>query len=309
MDFLTQKITNPADFGKVAVLFGGPSNEREISLISGAAVLQALQNKGVDAHGIDAGKDLQAQLEAGGFDRVFIALHGRGGEDGQVQGLLEWMGLPYTGSGVMGSAIAMDKTTTKRIWRGLGMPTANYRVAGEDLTGLNFPVMVKPAHEGSSVGMSKVDDESQLQAAIDLAAACNDEVLLEEFITGGEYTVAILGGKALPMIRLETPNEFYDFEAKYKSNNTQYHCPCGLSAAKEEEIKTIAEQAFAAVGVSGWGRVDVMLDEQERPYLLEVNTVPGMTDHSLVPMAAKAVGVDFEMLCWLVLETSLESVQ
>ncbi len=305
-----QKVTDPKAFGKVAVLMGGRSAEREISLKSGAAVLKALLDQGVDAHELDVSDNILMDLRDGEYDRVFIILHGRGGEDGVMQGALETIGMPYSGSGVLGSALGMDKLRCKQLWQSAGMPTPSYlKVSASDdfdhvIETLGLPLMVKPAREGSSLGMSKVSDPSQLAHAVREAAAKDDSVIVERWITGAEYTVAVLNGEALPAIRLETPRDFYDFEAKYAANDTRYHCPCGLSAEQEAELQHLAIVAFDLVGASGWGRVDFMADEQGRFYLLEVNTVPGMTDHSLVPMAARAAGVSFESLVWRILETS-----
>jgi D-alanine-D-alanine ligase len=300
-----------SEFGKVAVLMGGDSAEREISLRSGSAVLAALQQRGVDAHGIDAGADLLQQLAAGGFNRAFIMLHGRGGEDGVIQGALERIGLPYTGSGVLGSALGMDKYRTKALWRGLDLPTpesvlisdaADLEAAGS----LGFPLMIKPSREGSSIGMTKVEDTQQLRQAWETARRYDASVLAERWIIGQEYTAALLQGEALPLIRLETPHTFYDYTAKYNAETTRYHCPCGLAPAQEAELQALCLQAFEAVGADGWGRVDLMLDEQQRPWLIEVNTVPGMTDHSLVPMSARAAGIEFDELVLRILATSLE---
>ncbi|MDQ5911605.1 MAG: D-alanine-D-alanine ligase [Pseudomonadota bacterium] len=303
--------TDPAEFGKVAVLMGGWSAERAVSLVSGQAVLKALQARGVDAHGIDADREISRVLAKGGFDRVFIALHGRGGEDGVIQGALEILGLPYTGSGVMASALGMDKLRTKQIWLGVGLPTPPSRLAAnvaelaEAAIALGLPLAVKPSCEGSSIGISRVNDPSQFQSAWERAAACDSPVLVEPWIQGQEYTGGLLQGEALPLIRLETPREFYDYEAKYHANDTRYLCPCGLPEAQEAELRDLVRRAFAAVEGSGWGRVDLMVDTQGRPWLLEVNTVPGMTDHSLVPLAARVAGLSFEDLVWRVLETSL----
>jgi D-alanine-D-alanine ligase len=300
-----------SDFGKVAVLMGGDSAEREISLRSGAAVLTALQQRGVDAHGIDVGADLLQRLTTSGFDRAFIILHGRGGEDGVIQGALERIGLPYTGSGVLGSALGMDKYRTKALWRGLDLPTpesvlirdaADLEAAGS----LGFPLMIKPSREGSSIGMTKVEDTQQLQQAWETARRYDASVLAECWIIGREYTAALLQGEALPLIRLETPHTFYDYAAKYNADTTRYHCPCGLAPSQEAELQALSLQAFEAVGADGWGRVDLMLDEQQRPWLIEVNTVPGMTDHSLVPMSARAAGIEFDELVLRILATSLE---
>lgn len=301
----------PQSFGKVAVLLGGTAAEREVSLKSGTAVLQALLRRGVDAHPIDVqGPQSLKELEQGGFDRVFIALHGRGGEDGVMQGALESLGLPYTGSGVLGSALGMDKLRTKQLWLGAGLPTPDFVVmdANTDFAAvaarLGLPIMVKPVREGSSIGMTKVTRAEQLADAWREAARYDQEVLAERWITGAEYTVGILCGEPLPLIRLETPRDFYDYEAKYVADNTRYLCPCGLDAARERELQELALCAFDAVGASGWGRVDLMVEDDGRPWLLEVNTVPGMTDHSLVPMAAQAAGIDFDELVWRILETS-----
>ncbi len=309
-------MTDPKRFGRVAVLFGGWSAEREVSLKSGHAVLAALQARGVDAHGIDADRNILNTLRDGGFDRAFIVMHGRGGEDGVIQGALELIGLPYTGSGVLASALGMDKQRTKQLWLGAGLPTPAFRVlhseddaiaAGRELA---LPLMVKPALEGSSIGMSKVNQAAELPTAY-LKATGFGPVLAEQFIKGEEYTVAVLGGpggeEALPPIRLETTHDFYDFDAKYIANDTRYICPCGLPSEAEAELKTLAVAAFRAVGARGWGRVDVMRDGEGRFWLLEINTVPGMTDHSLVPMAARAAGMDFEALVGRILETTLES--
>tara|TARA_Y100000780_G_C13627676_1_gene395164 strand:- start:188 stop:1105 length:918 start_codon:yes stop_codon:yes gene_type:complete len=298
-------------FGRVAVLFGGSSAERAVSLKSGAAVLEALQSAGVDAYGIDAGPQLAEQLLNERPDRVFIALHGRGGEDGSLQGLLESLRIPYTGSGVMASAIGMDKLRTKQIWQSLGLPTPAYAMlqdagqCAEIVERLGAPLIIKPLHEGSSIGMAKADSLQQLQDAWQAALAYDNEALVEQWVHGAEFTVAILDGQALPPIRLRTPHTFYDYEAKYQANDTQYLCPCGLPAEQEAQLKALSLRAFQAVGCKGWGRVDVMQDEQGNFYLLEVNTVPGMTDHSLVPMAAKATGMSFSDLVLAILAGTL----
>lgn len=280
--------------GRIAVLAGGSSAERPVSLKSGQAVYDALLSLGVDAQLVDPSEqDIDALRQ---FDLCFIALHGRGGEDGVIQGVLEHLGIRYTGSAVMASAIGMDKVKTKMLWCAASLPTPEFYVAGRNDRPLPFPLMVKPAHEGSSIGMRKVDSAEQLSAAIAEAEKFDTQVLVEQWIQGAEFTVAILGDQALPAIRLETPNSFYDYEAKYQANTTRYLCPCGLSADKEQELKTLALNAFREVGCRDWGRVDVMQDAQGAFYLLEVNTVPGMTDHSLVPMAAKAAGYGFAEL-------------
>jgi D-alanine-D-alanine ligase len=295
-------------FGKVAVLFGGKSAEREVSLKSGGMVLKALRARNVDAHPFDPKeRDLTALVKER-FDRVFIALHGRFGEDGTVQGVLEWLGIPYTGSGVLASALAMDKLRTKRIWQAEGLPTAPYAVlTGEsDLKAvarrLGTPLFVKPASEGSSVGMTKVKRAADLEEAFALAVNYDPVVIAEKFIDGPELTVGILGDEVLPIIRIETPREFYDYEAKYIADDTRYLIPCGLPKAKGRELQALCIKAFRALGCTGWGRVDLMLSRQGRPYLLEINTSPGMTDHSLVPMAARAIGLSYEDLCVKVLE-------
>ncbi len=298
-------------FGKVAVLMGGISAEREVSLNSGYAVLAALQERGVDAHKVDANPDNIGTLKEQGFDRAFIVLHGRWGEDGVVQGALEAIGMPYTGSPVLGCALAMDKVRSKQIWQSLGLPTANYKVlcSKSDLYGvideLGLPLFLKPAKEGSSVGVGKVNNESELLPAYLHTAEVGDDVLAESFIPGAELTVSILNGEALPVIRMETANEFYDYEAKYQSDDTQYFCPAGLAEDLEQKIRTLGLEAFNALGCESWGRVDVMLDDNGEPLLLEANAVPGMTDHSLVPMAAAQVGISFDELVIKILEATL----
>lgn len=314
MTVFTVSAQERAQFGRVAVLYGGSSAERSISLKSGAEVLRGLQQANVDAFGIDlcaAGADPLAQLQQAVFDRAFLILHGRGGEDGTMQGVLEIMGKPYTGSGVMASALGMDKVKCKQIWSAAGLPTPAYAVPDDntDLTllaeKLSFPLIVKPAHEGSSIGMSKVSSVTELTEAIQAAQAFDRAVLVESWINGPEFTIAVLNGQALPIIRLETPHEFYDFEAKYKANDTQYHFDNELTDGQEIELKKLAEQAFEMVGCRGWGRVDVMLDQQRGFQLLEVNTLPGMTDHSLVPMAARQAGISFSELVVMILRGSL----
>jgi D-alanine-D-alanine ligase len=305
-----RRIADAGDFGKVAVLFGGVSTEREVSLVSGAAVLAGLKRRGIDAHGVDPRDVPLADLPGQGFDRVWIALHGPGGEDGTVQGALEVLGLPYTGSGVLGSALGMDKLRTKRLAAAMGVMTADSIVLRSvsdcplALERLGLPLIVKPATQGSSVGMNKVTREEDMVSAYRAAAAVDDVVFAEKWITGAEYTVAVLHRRVLPAIRIEAANAFYDYEAKYKRNDTKYHCPAGLSAQAEAHMASLALAAFDAVGAEGWGRADFMADQTGRPLLLEINTVPGMTDHSLVPMAARAAGIDFDELCWQVLETS-----
>ncbi len=312
MNDYKQVISDPKEFGKVAVLYGGLSAEREVSLKSGAAVLAGLKAKQVDAHGVDVGEDIVEQLKRGGYDRVFLILHGRGGEDGVIQGVLESMGLPYTGSGVQGSALGMDKLRTKQCWLGAGLPTPDFVVidSEDDLQRVHervgYPVIIKPVHEGSSIGMSKVDRQQDLKSAWEAAAEYDQEIIAEKWITGAEYTASILGSQALPLIRLETPNVFYDYEAKYLADTTSYFCPCGLPAELERSLQALALKAFRVAGASGWGRVDFMLDEEKNPWLIEINTAPGMTDHSLVPMAAKQAGIEFDELVWRILETSIK---
>lgn len=307
-----EKLVAPETFGNVAVLMGGWSAEREVSLKSGQAVLKALQNRGVRAMGIDVKRHtLVDELKQGEFDRVFIILHGPGGEDGVVQGYLEMIEMPYTGSGVMASALAMDKLRTKQLLEAVSLPTPRYSILDSDTdfdyicADLGLPLMVKPALEGSSIGMTKVEIETELPPAFEEAAQYDGCVLAEQWITGNEYTVAILGDTALPVIRLETPNTFYDYDAKYIANDTKYHCPCGLAAVEESRLQRLALSAFKTVGATGWGRVDIMTDESQRPYIIEVNTVPGMTDHSLVPMAAKATGIEFDELVYRILMQTL----
>ena len=302
-----------ADFGKVAVVMGGFAAEREVSLISGKAVLEGLQSKGIDAHAIDLDRDVVSTLKQGGFDRVFNVVHGRGGEDGQLSGTLDLLKMPYTGSGVLGCALAMDKYRTKQIWQSLNLPTPNYLLIESkaqlaDAAKLGFPLMIKAALEGSSIGVVKVSNEQALEAAWEEASACNSHVIAEQFVDGGgvEYTCSILGDRALPLIALHAKNDFYDYEAKYLADDTEYRVPCGLDETKEAEIQALCLKAFKAVDAKGWGRVDVMLDQAANPWLIEVNTVPGMTSHSLVPMAAKAVGLSFADLVWEVLAQTLE---
>ncbi len=300
-------------FGKVAVMLGGTSAERPVSLNSGNAVLAALWRQGVDAHPFDPANRNLGDLISGEFDRVFIALHGRFGEDGCMQGALELLHLPYTGSGVMASALGMDKWRTKLLWRAAGLPTADWAILAADSDfaaieqQLGLPIFVKPAREGSSIGMSKVTAPGTLKAAYETAVEHDALVLAEKFIDGPEFTAAILGDTALPLIRLEPARDkaFYDFEAKYLRNDTQYHCPAGLSDDKEKALRQLALDAFRLLGGRGWGRVDLMLDRFGNPYLLEANTSPGMTDHSLVPMAARAAGKDFDALCLAILEQTL----
>ena len=303
-------------FGKVAVMLGGTSAERDVSLKSGMAVLKGLVAKGIDAHAFDPAAHSLQELVEQKFDRVFIALHGRGGEDGSMQGALQILEMPYTGSDVLGCALGMDKVRCKQIWHSVGLPTANWRVVTQAeveqvnveamLQELGGRVIVKPAREGSSIGMSIADNGRSLALALQHAAEFDDDLLVEQWVEGAEYTIGILEGKALPVIRLQTPHEFYDFEAKYQANDTQYHCPAGLSDDDEASLRMLAERAFAAIGGSGWGRIDVMRNNAGEWFLLEANTVPGMTEKSLVPMAAKVAGLQFNDLVERILAQTLE---
>jgi len=288
---------------------GGNSAEREVSLKSGQAILEALLRQGVDALGIDTAHDVVTQLTKTQFDRVFIALHGRGGEDGTIQGLLEHLGLPYTGSGVLGSALAMDKYRTKQLWQGLGLPTpASVPLQADSdfnqvVEQVGLPLMVKPVLEGSSVGISKVTTVNELAQAVETALQFDCLVIAEHFVSGIEYTAAILQETVFPLIRLETPRDFYDYTAKYSDNKTSYICPCGLPAEQEQALQNIAKQAFLSIGARGWGRVDFIVDSAGQAWLLEVNTIPGMTDHSLVPKAAQVAGINFDQLVLRILDS------
>ena len=308
-----------SELGRVAVVMGGNSAEREVSLKSGKEVLRGLKAAGVEAFELDFKGDAQLfikeMLNEYRFDRVFLALHGRGGEDGTLQGLFDTLNIPYTGSGVMGSALAMDKTRTKYLWQGMNLPTPQFayveELEPEMLTKLvsliGFPLAVKPSREGSSIGVFKVNNQTQLEAAISAALKMDEQVLLEHWVEGQEYTVGILNGKSLPIIGLKTDHVFYDYEAKYESESTQYLLPSGLSEEEEQSVGHLAERAFSALGCTGWGRVDVMRDSKGRFLLLEVNTIPGMTDHSLVPMAAKSAGLSFEELVVTILTQTLNN--
>ena len=304
-------VSDAKQFGRVAVMYGGASTEREVSLMSGKAVLDALISRGIDAHAWDpAEKGIDAFANAG-FDRVWIALHGKGGEDGAIQGALEWLDVPYTGSGVMASALAMDKVRSKKMFDSAAIPTPEYQVVRNRLEAaaaaeeFGFPLILKPVTQGSSVGMTKVFEPSDLNEAANLALSFDGVAILERCIVGDETTVAVLQGKALPSIRIETPRVFYDYRAKYESDRTSYHCPGTDSADSERQYADLAVMAFDLLGCTGWGRVDFMTGSDGQPQVLEVNTIPGMTGHSLVPMAAKEVGIDFEELCWRILETSV----
>lgn len=309
-----QHLTSPSSYGKVAVMFGGNSAEREVSLNSGQAVLRGLLDMGIDAHAFDPAEQPLTQLLAEKFERVVIMLHGRGGEDGSLQGALQQLNIPYSGTGVLGSALCMDKIRSKQVWQSLGLPTAKYKIADKRsfdagsceaiMTDLGNEVMVKPAQEGSSIGMSKVSNALQLETAIQDAFKYDDKVLIEQFVHGSEYTVSILNGKALPSISMTTPRVFYDYAAKYQADSTVYSCPSGLSDALEAQLGELALEAFDALAGSGWGRVDFMQDKLGRFYLLEANTVPGMTEKSLVPLSAKHSGMSFAELSLAVLNTA-----
>lgn len=309
------KITNASDFGRVAVMLGGDSSEREVSLNSGASVLKALQSKDVDAHAWDPAEKSMAEFGNARFDRAWIALHGPGGEDGILQGALQWLNVPYTGSGVMASAIAMDKVRSKYLFCAAGIPTPDYAVvrslaeASVAAEQIGFPLIIKPSGQGSSVGMSKVFERPELNKAVDMALLYDDTVLVEKCINGDEFTVSVLQGQALPSIRIVTPRVFYDYRAKYESNRTEYVCKGTSSDDEEKRYADLAIAAFDELGCSGWGRVDFMTGSDGQPLVLEVNTVPGMTSHSLVPMAAQQDGIDFAELCWRILETSFVAGQ
>jgi len=305
-------ISNASDFGRVAVMLGGDSSEREVSLDTGAAVLAALLSNGVDAHAWDPAGKTMTEFAKAGFDRVWIALHGPGGEDGALQGALQWLGMPYTGSGVMASAIAMDKVRSKHLFRAAGIPTPEYAVVrsvadasiAAEQTG--YPLIIKPSGQGSSVGMSKVFEHAELHEAVEVALQFGDTALLECCVTGEEFTVAVLQGVALPSIRIDTPRVFYDYRAKYESDRTEYVCRGTATDTDEALYAGLAIAAFEELGCTGWGRVDLMTGDDGQPLVLEVNTVPGMTSHSLVPIAAREDGISFEDLCWRILETSFE---
>lgn len=301
-----------ARFGRVGVLFGGGSAERGVSLMSGRRVLAALRTAGVDAYPHDPHDDGLGALCERHFDRCFIVLHGRGGEDGTIQGFLETLGIPYTGSGVLGCSVAMNKVMTKRIWRGLGLPTtpwvqlSRHEAPPTDLfEQLGSVLAVKPVHEGSTLGLSRVNSPDVMPEALAHAFEFDDEVMVEPWVSGREYTGTVLAGEALPLIGIEPAVDFYDYDAKYVSEATRYHCPCGLEDSEEQRLRRMCRDAFAAVGGRGWGRVDLIRDHDGRPWLLEANTVPGMTEHSLVPMAARAVGMDFESLVVAILTETL----
>ena len=299
-----------ADFGKVAVLMGGRSAEREISLLSGNNVLAGLRRKGVDAHAFDPAQRPVFEIRSHGYARAFIVLHGRYGEDGTVQGALELMEIPYTGSGVMASALCMDKLRTKLIWLATGIPTPRHAVLTADsdwaavAKHLGLPLIVKPAHEGSSLGLTKVSSLEKIEYAYEIAAKCDTLVLAEEFIAGRELTAAFLADRALPLIRIEAPDGNYDYQHKYFSDDTRYHCPCGLPAAQEQALQALVMRAADELGCSGWGRADLILRDDGQAFLLEMNTVPGMTGHSLVPMAARAAGIEFDDLVLNILESA-----
>lgn len=301
---------NPKEYGKVAVLMGGTSAEREMSLQSGKSVLAALLNKGVDAYAVDAAHDAIYTLQQGDYNRVFNMLHGRGGEDGVIQGALEMIGLPYTGSGVLASALGMNKLRTKEIWKANELPTPEFlRLSRKSdiprvVEKLGLPVMVKPAREGSSIGVAKANSADDVDRAWRDALEFDDIVIAERFVRGGEYTIGIVGRNALPIIRVETPSGFFDYHAKRAANPANYFCPSGLDTAREESYKNLALKAFEALGAKGWARVDMMADEQGKPWLIEINTLPGMSDQDLIPMAAKAAGIEYDDLVLSILESS-----
>jgi len=304
-------VDDAGDFGRVAVLLGGTSAEREVSLDTGSAVLKALLSRGINAHPWDPAQKSLVEFASAGFDRAWIALHGTGGEDGSLQGALQWIGMPYTGSGVMASALAMDKVRSKHLFESAGIPTPEYAVIRHQADAVlaaesfDYPMVLKPAAQGSSVGMSKVFERDELVDAVDVALGFGGVAIAERCIVGDEFTVGVLQGEALPSIRIETPRVFYDYRAKYESDRTEYHCPGTTDAGVEALYATLAIAAFNEVGCSGWGRVDFMTGDDGQPQVLEVNTIPGMTSHSLVPMAARKAGIDFEELCWRILETSV----
>ena len=308
----TTAVTDAKQFGKVAVLFGGTSAEREVSLNSGNAVLAGLQRGGVDAHAVDPGENVFEELKAGKFDRAFVVLHGRGGEDGVIQAVLETLNIPYTGSGVQASALAMDKLRTKLLWMGAELPTPAFVILDDEQsldqvkTKIGYPVIVKPVHEGSSIGISRAASDAELKLAWQEAARYDSEIIAEAWVTGGEYTAAIIDNVPMPLVKMETDSVFYDYEAKYLSDDTRYLCPCGLPEEKEIELQKMALKAFNMLGAKGWGRIDFMVDEQGVAGLIEANTVPGMTDHSLVPMAAKQAGISFDELVWRILQTTFD---
>lgn len=304
-------VESATEFGRVAVMFGGHSTERDVSISSGEAVLEALQSRDVDAVGWDPAEHAMAEFADAGFDRVWIALHGPGGEDGSLQGALQWLGTPYTGSGVMASAVAMDKIRSKHLFTFAGVSTPDYKVVASTADAktaaieFGYPLIIKPVDQGSSVGMSKVFEACDLQTAVELALEFGRVALVERCVVGQEITVAMLQGQPLPSIRIETPRVFYDYRAKYESDNTQYFCPATEDKRFEKLLQEVATAAFNELGCTGWGRVDFMVGSDAVPQVLEVNTVPGMTSHSLVPMAANAAGIDFAELCWRILETSV----
>lgn len=311
----TARITDPTTFGRVAVVMGGWSSERPVSLDSGAAVLAGLVRRGVKAERVDVDRQRLLQLADEGFDRVWLALHGPGGEDGVTQSALELQGLPYTGSGVLACALSMDKARCKQLWAANGIPTPVHLRADDAqnpasvVETLGLPLFIKPAHEGSSIGMSRVERSEDLAQAVTEAQRYDSEIILERFIDGPEYTASIVDGRCLPLIHIETPREFYDFEAKYAADNTLYHCPSGLDAEREAELQRLSQRAFDVVGGHGWGRLDFMLDNTGQPWFLEMNATPGMTSHSLVPMAAQAAGMNFDDLVWRILEATLAEEQ
>jgi D-alanine-D-alanine ligase len=310
---MRRRVKDPREFGRVAVLMGGWSAERQVSLWSGEAVLGALIKRNIEAIGVDATRESILGLRAQGFERAFVVLHGGAGEDGTVQAALELQGIPYTGSGVTGSAVKMNKMTAKRVWLAEKLPTAPFMELADEADAkaaakqFGYPFVIKPAAEGSSVGVTIVKKPAQVAGAFRLAREGGRAVMAEKFVKGAEMTVPVLDEQALPSIRIEPAGEFYDYHAKYLADDTKYHCPSGVPAAQEKKLRALALAAFKLVGASGWGRVDFIVDKAGKPWLLELNTVPGMTSHSLVPMAAKAAGMSFDELCWAILETSMGS--
>lgn len=308
-----RRVTDPAAFGRVAVLMGGWSTEREVSLLSGRNVLEALCAAGIDAHGVDVDRGNILRLAECGYTRAFNLLHGTGGEDGTVQAVLDLQGIPYPGCGVLASALGMDKLLCKHIWKAEGLPTPDYRLLGDSFDArvaaetLGYPLFIKPTADGSSMGVSKVSSPDQLTRALAEAYRPGGAVMAEAFVNGGEYTCAILEGQPLPLIQIDPDGEFYDYRAKYLSDNTRYHCPASLDSEAASALQDLCQRAFESLGGQGWGRVDFLLDNNAQPWLIEINTLPGMTAHSLLPIAARSAGIDFKELCWAVLETSMTS--
>lgn len=310
---MRKRVIDPAVFGRVAVLMGGWSTEREVSLLSGRNVLEALCSSGIDAHGVDVDRGNILRLAESGYTRAFNLLHGTGGEDGTVQAVLDLQGISYPGCGVLASALGMDKLLCKRIWKAEGLPTPDYRIlrdafdARASAETLGYPLFIKPTADGSSMGVSKVSSPDQFSRALAEAYRPGGTVMAETFVKGREFACAILDGEALPLIEIDPDGEFYDYRAKYLSDNTRYHCPASLNTQDADGLQDLCLRAFASLNGQGWGRVDFLLDGNGKPWLIEINTLPGMTAHSLLPMAAQSAGLDFQELCWAVLETSLPS--